>query len=58
MKIYSKNIFLLLFVLLYVNQIIAQGPPPPPPPPGLDVSGGAIYLVIAGILFGINKLKK
>ena len=51
----SKKFFLLLIIFLTVNQIIAQ---PPPPPPGLDISGGLGYLLMAGILYGINKLRK
>lgn len=55
MNINSKKIVLLLMILLIVEQVVAQ---PPPPPPGLDISGGVVYLVIAGIIFGIKKLKE
>ena len=57
MKFNSKKIILLLIAFLTVEMIIAQ-PPPPPPPPGLDISGGVFYLVLAGIILGINKLRK
>tara|TARA_B110000208_G_scaffold132743_1_gene160761 strand:+ start:171 stop:293 length:123 start_codon:yes stop_codon:yes gene_type:complete len=39
--------------------MIAQGPPPPPPPPppGLPIEVGLLFLLIAGIVYGVKKLK-
>lgn len=35
-------------------------PPPagPPPPVGLPIDGGSVYLFIAGVAYGVYKLKK
>tara|TARA_B110000977_G_scaffold126715_1_gene161977 strand:+ start:75 stop:212 length:138 start_codon:yes stop_codon:yes gene_type:complete len=44
--------------------MIAQGtvpgpkpPPPVPPPPGLPINSGLLFLLIAGIVYGVKKLK-
>lgn len=57
MNINSKKILLLLIVLLVVEQIFAQVPPPPPGNE-LPINGAVYYLLVAGILYGIKKLKK
>lgn len=55
MKNNSKKIILLFIFLLIVEKIIAQ---PPPPPVGLPIDGGIGFLFIAGVLYGMCKLKK
>ena len=54
-----KKLASLLLLLLFPLIMIAQGPPPPPPPPppGLPIDGGLLFLLIAGIAYGVKKLK-
>jgi hypothetical protein len=53
-----KKLASLLLLLLFPLIMIAQGPPPPPPsPPGLPIDGGLLFLLIAGIVYGVKKLK-
>lgn len=51
-----KKLASLLLLLLFPLIMIAQGPPPPPPP-GLPIDGGLLFLLIAGIVYGVKKLK-
>lgn len=32
-------------------------PIPPPPPPGLPIDGGILFLLIAGIFYGVKKTR-
>ncbi len=50
-----KKLASLLLLLLFPLIMIAQGPPPPPP--GLPIDGGLLFLLIAGIVYGVKKLK-
>lgn len=43
---------LLLFPLITMAQV-----PPPPPPPGLPIDGGLLFLLIAGVAYGVKKIK-
>ena len=52
-----KKLASLLLLLLFPLIMIAQGPPPPPPPPGLPIDGGLLFLLMAGIAYGVKKLK-
>jgi hypothetical protein len=55
-----KKLASLLLLLLFPLIMIAQGPPPqppPPPPPGFPIDGGLLFLLIAGIVYGVKKLK-
>ena len=53
-----KKLASLLLLLLFPLIMIAQGPPPPPPPPpGLPIDSGLLFLLIAGIVYGVKKLK-
>jgi len=54
-----KKLASLLLLLLFPLTMIAQGPPPPPPPlpPGLPIDGGLLFLLIAGMAYGVKKLK-
>lgn len=53
-----KKLASLLLLLLFPLIMIAQDPPPPPPPPpGLPIDGGLLFLLIAGIVYGVKKLK-
>ena len=53
-----KKLASLLLLLLFPLIMIAQGPPPPPPPPpGLPIDGGLLFLLMAGIVYGVKKLK-
>ena len=53
-----KKLASLLLLLLFPLIMIAHGPPPPPPPPpGLPIDGGLLFLLIAGIVYGVKKLK-
>ncbi|MDB4251728.1 hypothetical protein N9839_00145 [Flavobacteriaceae bacterium] len=49
-----KKLASLLLLLLFPLIMIAQGPPPPP---GLPIDGGLLFLLIAGIVYGVKKLK-
>ena len=51
-----KKLASLLLLLLFPLIMIAQGPPPPPPP-GFPIDGGLLFLLIAGIVYGVKKLK-
>jgi hypothetical protein len=51
-----KKLASLLLLLLFPLIMIAQGPPPPPPP-GLPIDGGLLFLLIAGMAYGVKKLK-
>ena len=51
----KKASFFLL--LLFPLIMIAQGPPPPPTPPGLPIDGGLLFLFIAGVAYGVKKIK-
>ena len=53
MKAVSK--FVLIALISTSTSLIAQGPPPPPP--GTPISNGLIFLLIAGVLYGIKKIK-
>lgn len=55
-----KKGFTLLIILLITTVTFSQAVPPPippPPPPGLPIDGGFIWLFLAGIIFGIKKIK-
>ena len=53
-----KKLASLLLLLLFPLIMIAQGPPPPPPPPpGLPIDSGLLFLLIAGIAYGVKKVK-
>ena len=55
-----KKLASLLLLLLFPLIMIAQGtvlPGPGPPPPGLPIDGGLLFLLIAGIVYGVKKLK-
>ena len=58
MKKLASLLLLLLFPLIMIAQGTGlPGPPPPPPPPGLPIDGGLLFLLIAGIVYGVKKLK-
>ena len=50
-----------VFIILIGTSInlVAQGPPSPgpPPPPGTPISNGLIFLLIAGLFYGIKKIR-
>ena len=50
----KKASFFLL--LLFPLIMIAQGPPPLTPP-GLPIDGGLLFLLIAGVAYGVKKIK-
>ena len=59
-----KKLASLLLLLLFPLIMIAQGtvpdttpPPPVPPPPGLPIDSGLLFLLIAGIVYGVKKVK-
>jgi hypothetical protein len=53
----------LFLLLLFPLIMIAQNPPMPtenmgpPPPPGLPLDGGLLFLFIAGVAYGVKKIK-
>lgn len=50
---------MLIFVFMLLNyNFRAQAPPPPPPHHELPIDGGIFYLIIAGTIFGILRLRK
>ena len=58
MKKLASLFLLLLFPLIMIAQGTGlPGPGPPPPPPGLPIDGGLLFLLIAGIVYGVKKLK-
>jgi len=58
MKKLASLLLLLLFPLIMIAQGTGlPGPPPPPPPPCLPIDGGLLFLLIAGIVYGVKKLK-
>ena len=48
---------LLLFPLIMIAQDTGLPGPPPPPPPGLPIDGGLLFLLIAGVAYGVKKIK-
>lgn len=53
-----KKLASLLLLLLFPLIMIAQGTVPgPPPPPGLPIDSGLLFLFIAGIAYGVKKVK-
>lgn len=57
-----KKLILLILFLVYFNGY-AQGPPPPPPcpvPPCMPIplDGEIWLLIVAGILFAVNRIYK
>ena len=60
MKKLASLFLLLLFSLIMIAQGTVPGPKPPPPvppPPGLPINSGLLFLLIAGIVYGVKKLK-
>ena len=51
MKVVSR--FVLVALISISSSLVAQGPPPPPP--GTPINNGLIFLLIAGVLYGIKK---
>ena len=57
------NKYLLSFCLMLIcATVFAQKPPNPiggpAPPPGLPIDGGILYLLIAGVTYGVYELKR
>lgn len=58
MKKLASLLLLLLFPLIMIAQGTVPGPTPPvPPPPGLPIDSGLLFLFIAGIAYGVKKVK-
>jgi len=58
---YQKKIILLIAFLFVALAGIAQAVPPPvppPPPPGLPIDGGVLFLLIAGMAYGVKTIRK
>ena len=56
----NKIVFSLILSLVFVTLAEAQAVPPPkgpPRPPGLPIDGGISVLLLAGVAYGIKKLK-
>jgi hypothetical protein len=53
----SSLFLLLLFPLIMIAQSPGLPGPPPPPPPGLPLDGGLLFLFIAGVAYGVKKIK-
>jgi len=53
----ERNILTLVLVVCCSFMVSAQGPPPPPPPPGLPIDGGVLFLLIAGLYYGVKKVR-
>ncbi|NVK51313.1 MAG: hypothetical protein HWD85_00140 [Flavobacteriaceae bacterium] len=56
----KKATFFIVFVLISTCTFAQVVPPPipPPPPPGLPIDSGLLFLFVAGIAYGVKKLKK
>ena len=58
-----KKLASLLLLLLFPLIMIAQNHPPTPTqnmtptPPGLPIDGGLLFLLMAGIAYGVKKVK-
>jgi hypothetical protein len=57
MKKRASLFLLLLFPLIMIAQDIGPPGSPPPPPPGVPIDGGLLFLLIAGIAYGVKKVK-
>ena len=56
----EKSLLTLVIVVccsLCVNGQAVPPPIPPPPPPGLPIDGGILFLLVAGLFYGIRKVK-
>ncbi|GGG94611.1 hypothetical protein GCM10011416_09990 [Polaribacter pacificus] len=56
----NKIVFSLILSLAFSTLVEAQMVPPPrrpPRPPGLPIDGGVAILLIAGVAYGMKKLK-
>jgi hypothetical protein len=53
-KIFS--FFLLLLPILMLPQALPPAPPPPPPP-SAPIDGSILVLILAGLAYGIKKIK-
>ena len=57
----NKRYIALFLMMVVVGVVNSQGGGPPgpgggvPPPPGLPIDGGLLFLLISGILYGVNK---
>ena len=65
MKRSTKQILLFVVFITITSLTYSQGPGPcpnppcdPPNPVGLPIDGGLIFLLIAGLLFGVRKLRQ
>ena len=58
-----KKLASLLLLLLFPLIMIAQNHPPTPTqnmtptPPGFPIDGGLLFLFIAGVAYGVKKIK-
>ena len=57
MKKLASLLLLLLFPLVMIAQGTGLPSPPPPTPPGLPIDGGLLFLLIAGVAYGVKKIK-
>lgn len=63
MKIIPNKINLLLLTILSVTNLFAAPsggsppPPTPPPPPGLPIDAGVVFLLLAGLIYGLYVMK-
>jgi hypothetical protein len=55
----NKKIYITIAILIITLQAYGQAVPPPippPPPPGLPIDGGAIFLLLSGLVYGVKKI--
>lgn len=58
-KLKNKKKILTFVVVILAMQVYGQAVPPPippPPPPGLPIDGGAIFLLLSGVVYGVKKI--
>ncbi|MBL4642883.1 MAG: hypothetical protein JKY44_04745 [Flavobacteriaceae bacterium] len=55
-----KRTYLTIAIVLLALQTYGQAVPPPippPPPPGLPIDGGVLFLLLAGLVYGVKKIR-
>lgn len=58
-RIVPYRIAIALSIVLFAGtQSFAQGPDPPQPPGLAPIDGGVVFLLVSGLVLGVNNLRK